>query len=109
MLHYWDYFSYLTFFPKGINCYKYSKCQLLIQLYINNRFASFFSPLNQSVNQSSLLSYMRHGCPVARARGSCLECKTIKLSRSKSIWNKLKEIESNWTIKITKILGQGKN
>ena len=33
-----------------------------------------------SINQSSLLSYVRHGCPVARARGSCLKRKTIKLS-----------------------------
>ena len=36
---------------------------------------------DQSINQvqSSLLSYVRHGCPVARARGSCLKRKTIKL------------------------------
>ena len=30
--------------------------------------------------KSSLLSYVRHGCPVARARGSCLKRKTIELS-----------------------------
>ena len=35
--------------------------------------------------QSSLLSYVRHGCPVARARGSCLKRKTIKLTMSKTI------------------------
>ena len=40
--------------------------------------------------QSSLLAYVRHGCPVARARGSCLKRKTIKLSTSKTIWNILK-------------------
>ena len=45
---------------------------------------------NQSINQSSLLSYVRHGCPVARARGSCLKRKTIKLSMSKTISNILK-------------------
>ena len=39
---------------------------------------------NQSINQSSLMSYVRHGCPVARARGSCLKRKT-KLSMSKTI------------------------
>ena len=26
---------------------------------------------NKLINQSSLLSYVRHGCPIARARGSC--------------------------------------
>ena len=41
--------------------------------------------INQSINQSSLLSYVRHGCPVARARGSCLKRKTIKLTMSKTI------------------------
>ena len=39
----------------------------------------------QSINQSRLLSYMRHGCPVAQARGSCLKRKTIKLAMSKAI------------------------
>ena len=29
-------------------------------------------PLNQSINQS-LLSNVRHGCPIARARGSCIK------------------------------------
>ena len=56
--------------------------------------------MHQSINQSRLLSYVRHGCPVARARGSCLKRKTIKLSMSKTIWNRLKEIESDWNIPI---------
>ena len=64
--------------------------------------------INQLINQSSLLSYVRHGCPVARAGDSCLKRKTIKLPMSKTIWNILKT-ESNWNIIITKILGQGKN
>ena len=40
---------------------------------------------DQSINQSSLLSYVRHGCPLARARGSCLKRKTIKLSMNKTM------------------------
>ena len=46
--------------------------------------------LKNQVYQSSLLSYVRHSCPVARARGSCLKRKTIKLSMRKTIWNILK-------------------
>ena len=41
--------------------------------------------IKRSINQSSLLSYVRHGCPLARARGSCLKLKTIKLSMSKTM------------------------
>ena len=42
-------FSYIPFFPKGINCYKYSKCQFLIQLCITIliNFFLFFSPMGK--------------------------------------------------------------
>ena len=54
--------------------------------------------VKQSINQSSLLSYVRHGCPVARARGSCLKRKT-KLSMSKHDYMKyIKNMSKNRTV-----------
>ena len=42
-------FSCIPFFPRGINCYKYSKCQFLIQLCITIliNFFLFFSPMGK--------------------------------------------------------------
>ena len=42
-------FSYIPFFPKGINCYKYSKCQLIFNLIVYNYtdFSFFFSPMRK--------------------------------------------------------------
>ena len=67
-------------------------CNNFISLFLTlqDKFGISARPINQSINHSSLLLYARHVCPVARARGSCLKRKTIKLSMSKNYMKYIK-------------------